>query len=169
MSAQRRAGVGPVHHIALSVRDLDASTRFYAGFLGLRQTLRTEVSGGGFERIMCVREGDRAQVRYFDGGQHIGQIELIQWEGREAPSHRDDPPYEICVLAFSVSGDELDELLAAAPGRGYEVASGPELMVLPDYGPIRSALIRDPDGRRVELVALPDKETIREARRSAYA
>lgn len=46
---------GEIHHIAVSVRDLDASIAFYEGLLGLRKTLTMNVGGEGTERDLRLR------------------------------------------------------------------------------------------------------------------
>jgi catechol 2,3-dioxygenase-like lactoylglutathione lyase family enzyme len=162
----RSSGVstGPVHHIALSVRSLEDSARFYGGMLGMRRTLRTEGSGPSFTRLLGVDPDARARVWYFDGGGQIGQIELVEWQNYSIPTAPPRSPYDLTVLAFSVSAADFDPVLATAESEGFPIDGGPETFDLPGYGEVRSVLMRDPDGHRVEIVALPDAAAIRARR-----
>ena len=171
--ARSRIGVGPLHHLAFRVADLEASERFYGGVLGMRRTLQMEVSGEEFARVLQVDPQARARIWYFEGGVRLGQLELVEWlnppaSAADRPAHPTSP-YDFRVMSFEVDDEEMDSLLQAAEAAGFPVFSGPESFSLPNYGPIRAAIVRDPDGHLVELVALPSAETLRAVRSKSTA
>lgn len=151
-----------VHHIALSVSDLDASKRFYGEAVGLRETLTTEVRGAEIEASLRLRPGTTGRVAYFQGPTRVGQIELIEWRPRAErptpPKRPGDPgPF---LLSIAVSKPELDEVWARMQRVGVTTFSPPQRSVLENYGPIEVFIVEDPDGVLIEFVTLPNRSEI---------
>ncbi len=72
--------LGPVHHVTLSVTDLDRSIAFYRDTLGFRLTIQTTVSDPEHDLYLRLPEGTSAQVAILQAGSvTIGEVELIQW------------------------------------------------------------------------------------------
>jgi lactoylglutathione lyase len=154
------ATAGPVHHIALAVTDLERSLRFYTETLGLRATLRMQIAGADFERLLRFPPGTVGEVAFVQGPPRVGQIELIQWslpDGAPAPAP-----------AFSVT-DPLAEWHARLTAAGAPCWSEPIDLELPGYGLIEAFIAEDPDGHVVELVRLPSDEQVRAFRADARA
>lgn len=160
---------GPLHHLALTVANLEASSRFYGELLGMRETLSMTMEGGAFCHMLRIPADSRARIRYFDGGPKVGQIELVEWQ--DVPPATDVPERvnvrshasNILSFAWDESLDELHERLVAA---GVTCWTEPQILTLPGYGHIRAFIAEDPDGRPVELVKLPSSEEVRAFRAS---
>jgi lactoylglutathione lyase len=162
---------GAVHHVAVNVSDLERSLRFYAGALGLRTTLRMEIAGEPFERLLRLPTGASGRVAYVEGGARIGQIELIEWRLPAPPETTPAGPPDAGsalpgprLLSFSVS-EPLEQWHARLQRHGVKCWSAPISLELPNYGLIRAMVAEDPDGYLVELVNLPSDEEVREFRR----
>lgn len=120
-----------IHHVALSVKDLDASIAWYTDILGLSVEFRDDQ---GEERHMAV-------LRIPGTGQQVG---LVQHLSGGAPF--DPTSLGLDTAAFAVaSGEELDEWAALLNARG--VVNGG---VLP--APFGGMLnFKDPDGIALAL------------------
>lgn len=162
MSDRPPAAAREVHHLALSVADMAASERFYGEVMGLRRTLEMPIRDPRTIRIMGLPEGAVGHSVYFQGPSKIGQLELIEWRGHgRAPSEPKRPGDPgVFLLSFEVPRDELDEIWARAMAAGVPAHAEPADAVLENYGTIRVAILLDPDGVMIELVALPTKEEI---------
>lgn len=156
------AAAKEVHHIALSVRDLEASKNFYGGVLGLRRTLEMPIRDPRTVHIMGLRPGAYGESVYFQGPTKIGQLELIQWHNHDRPDTGPKRPGDpgMFLLSFEVSREELDEIWQRGLSAGVKVFAEPDDAILENYGPIRVAIFEDPDGILIELVSLPTKEEI---------
>ena len=155
-----------VHHVALSVRDLEASKRFYGAAVGLRETLNTEVGGSEIEASLGLRSGTRGRVAYFQGPTQLGQIELIEWQPPVDHSSKPKRPGEpgVFLLSIAVSKDELTEAWRRMQRMDVPVFSAPTRSILDNYGPIETFIVEDPDGVMIEFVALPTREQIKACR-----
>jgi lactoylglutathione lyase len=155
---------GPVHHIALAVADLERALRFYTETLGLRPTLRMQIAGANFERLLRFPPGTTGEVAFVQGPPRVGQIELIQWsrpDGTRGPAAtRPAGDGTSPLLSFSVT-EPLSEWHARLTAAGAPCWSEPIELELPDYGPIEAFIAEDPDGHTVELVRLPSDEQVR--------
>ncbi len=162
--------VGAVHHILLNVSDLERSLEFYVGALGMCPTLRMEIAGEPFERLLHIPPGTTGRVAYVQGTGRLGQIELVEWTvpepsgADEAPVHRAFTAPGHRMVSFSVS-EPLAEWQSRLEARGVRCWSAPVEVLLPNYGPIDAMIIEDPDEHLVELVRLPSDEEVREFRR----
>jgi lactoylglutathione lyase len=170
-------GVGGVHHVVLNVSDLERSVEFYAGALGMHATLRMEIAGEPFERLLRLPAGTTGRVAYVQGPERVGQIELIEWSLPESISLPDGPAHPRShPAAFAAPGHRMVSFSVSEPlarwqsrlqARGGRCWGEPVELVLPNYGPIDALIVEDPDGHLVELVRLPCDEEIREFRRTA--
>ena len=113
-------------HVCFTVRDLDASTEFYVGKLGLKHA---------FDFVND--EGERFGVYLHAGGRSF--VELFQGEVGEAegaPSYRH----------FCLEVGDIEAAVADLRAQGLEVTD-------PSLGSDHSwqAWLADPDGNRIEL------------------
>jgi lactoylglutathione lyase len=153
--------VSEVHHVAMTVSDLERSATFYEQGLGYRRTLRAEVKGADIERSLELPPGTVGQVQYLQGPSQIGQLELIEWStGEGRPPAKDHAIYGPFLLSFQVPKPELREVLDRLVALGGTPLSEPIRSELQNYGPIDAVALRDPDGVLLELVALPTREEI---------
>jgi lactoylglutathione lyase len=155
--------VGEIHHVAVSVRDLEKSIPFYRDGLGLRMTLDMRVGGETLHERIRVPRGATGRAVYFQGPTRIGQLELIQWElpvpEDSRPKRAGDPG--VFSLSFPVPRDEMDEVYARLVAMGVECYHPPATSVLDNYGPITMFMCEDPDGIQVEFVSLPSPDEVR--------
>lgn len=157
------ASVREVHHVALSVRDLDRSIAFYRDGLGLRKTLDMPVGNPTTWRTMRLPEGTVGRSVFLQGPTRIGQLELIQWAlpapDDSVPKRPGDPG--VLSLSFGVAHDEIDEVYRRLIGMGVECYTEPETNTLTNYGNVTLFFCEDPDANMVEVIALPTDEEVR--------
>lgn len=153
--------VGELHHVVLSVRELEPSLAFYRDGLGLRQTLTSEVRGPEVQTLLGLPEGTVGRTVYLQGPSRIGQVELVEWRpllpDPTPPKRLGEPG--ISVLSFPA--DDLDALHDHLLELGHQPLTRPQRSVVEGYGPIGAFFVTDPDGNLVELVSLPSDEEIR--------
>ncbi len=157
-----------IHHVALSVQNLNASRRFYGQALGLKETLNTVVSGSAVERSLKLLPGTTGNVTYFQGPTQLGQIELIEWRPTTGDVTGPKRPGDPGVFLLSIEGnkEELEAIWKRMKKMEIPVYSPPEEFVLENYGPINAFIVEDPDGTLIELVTLPSKEQIKAFRKN---
>ncbi len=117
-------------HLVLTVRDLDATLRFYVDGLGMR--------------LVSFDEGRQAL--------HFGTQKInLHVAGREFEPKAATPTPGSADLCFLV--DEALEVLAQRlPALGYPIIEGP-VERTGATGPLVSIYLRDPDGNLVELAS----------------
>lgn len=164
------AVVKELNHVAIGVRDLDASLRFYVDGLGMRKTLEKPVSDLTW-RLMRLPEGTTGLSVFVQGPSRVGQIELVKWELPESDGGRPKRPGDIGigVLSFPVDPEHIGTIHRRLVDLGAVVYSEPTTTVVKNYGPVTLFLCEDPDGNQVELIALPTAEQVREFRASVGA
>lgn len=123
-------------HTSITVRDLDASIRFY-----------TEVLGLEFERRRPIPE-NRAEIAFVRDPQSGARVELTHWTEKTAI----DAGEQLDHLAFQT--DDLDAFLARARAQGVRVAKEPFSL---RGGSGRLAFVLDPDDVWIELIEPKDR------------
>jgi catechol 2,3-dioxygenase-like lactoylglutathione lyase family enzyme len=120
--------IGGLDHLVLTVRDLDATVRFYVDGLGME-----------------LREfGDGRKALHF-GGQKIN-LHLAGHEFEPKAAHPAPGSADLCFLTEWPLA-EIGERLAAL---GHPIIEGPVART-GATGPIRSIYARDPDGNLIEV------------------
>ena len=124
-----------IDHVAIRVRDLDESLRFYRDLLGLETRDRDRFEDGEVPFVAVVA-----------GGRHIHLVptdEAIDVGGEH-----------LCLLVRSDTvntREEIDALIDEIEAAGYTVEAGEPYERYGAYGNDWAIYVRDPDGRRVEL------------------
>lgn len=142
-----------LHHTGLTVRDLEASLRFYRDLLGMEVLFEAEREGGYFAAIVGYPD---AHVRMahlnFPGGEH--RLEIFQYlvppSRGDAGEPRDVGITHVCLAVPDIAPLYERLLAAQAP-----FLSPP---VLVDEGVNAGGFgvyLRDPDGILVELFQPP--------------
>jgi catechol 2,3-dioxygenase-like lactoylglutathione lyase family enzyme len=126
------AMIAGLDHLVLTVRDLDATVRFYVD--GLQMELREFAEG--------------RQALHF-GAQKIN----LHVAGREFEPKAERPTPGSADLCF-LTDRPLDELAQDLDRLGYPVIEGPVARA-GAQGPIVSIYLRDPDGNLIELANRP--------------
>ena len=107
--------VGVLHHVGMTVADLDEAVDWYERELGLTTVVRSQAAGDAAAGLLGLREADyRAAVLAV--GDHW--LELMAFERPSA--ERPAPAGAGAVCVSFASGDDRDSLRATAPG-GFRV------------------------------------------------
>lgn len=161
--------IPPLHHVVLSVTDLERSIAFYTDVLGYRKTMEAPVEGEKYQRYLKLPPGTTGRMAMLQADERtMGMVEVIQWTPPLAevtpPKRPGDPG--VCMLAVEVQGQTLDEVVADLEAKGVPLWSEPCGVELDGYPPFHTILVEDPDGLLIELIRLPDADEVHEFRRA---
>jgi glyoxylase I family protein len=139
------AAVARVHHAAIGTRDVETSLVFWRDGLGFEVLMDhsfdgpwPELFGGSASTLRSVFLGDA-------GAPESGIVELVDLDGMAPPAEaRPGPAAGFFLLSLFA---DLDAVLPRLAGLGL----GGEPVVAP-VGPVRLAVVHDPNGVRVELM-----------------
>ena len=159
--------ISPVHHVSLTVSDLDRSIRWYCDVLGLRKAMESKISGHESEAYLHLPPGTTGRMAMLQAGRHIaGTVELTSFDppprAATPPKRPGDPG--AWMVAFEVVGETLEQAAARLRERGGQFWSEPTDVEVEGYPTFRAALLLDPDGILIELLQLPAPDEIRSAR-----
>ena len=124
-------GGGGFHHVAIRVRDFEASVRFYTQALGFVEKTRW---GDGDKRGVMLDTGDGNYLEIFAGAT--------------------GPAPEGPIIHFAIRTTDTDAACARAKAAGAEVTIEPKDVDIPSTPhtvPVRLAFFKGPDGEVVEL------------------
>jgi len=124
-------GGGGFHHVAIRVRDFEASVRFYTQAIGFVEKTRW---GDGDKRGVMLDTGDGNYLEIFAGA--TGPVP-------EGP-----------IIHFAIRTTDTDAACARARAAGAEVTIEPKDVLIPGKPlnvPVRLAFFKGPDGEVVEL------------------
>lgn len=122
--------IGSIDHVVLTVRDMDATIRFYTDVLGMQ----LETFGEGRK---ALRFGDQ-KLNLQDG---ISKVDIMAVARVPTPGSLD-----LCFLAAV----RLDRVIERLAQKGVPIETGPVRRTGARF-PLRSVYIRDPDGNLVEI------------------
>lgn len=133
-----------VHHVGLTVGNLDRSVDWYCTNLGLREIARTQLDGVLISNQTQL-PGTEIDVALLAGSNTI--LELLCYRNPQGLPYSlracDVGAAHVCVVV-----DDLDSLFAAMRDRGVAFHSKPTKLV----GDTKMIYVRDPDGVIVELI-----------------
>jgi catechol 2,3-dioxygenase-like lactoylglutathione lyase family enzyme len=141
--------LGPVHHVGISVGDMDRSLRFWERFLGVEKRSR-QVADAAFLGDLVGYPGTVLEIAFLDlpGG---GLLELVAYRDRPEPAHPHGTAHAGAAhFCFAVA--DLDAAISAGLAAGATLASMSPVVIPsgPNQG-ARHVYIRDPDGLTIEL------------------
>jgi len=163
--------VSSFNHVAINVRNLEASLEFYEQGLGLRKTLVKSVGKDSW-RLLRLPEGTTGRTAFLQGeGRDTGQIELVEWQLPVAdtakPIRAGDPgPW---VLSFRVERDHIDGIYLRLTDMGYDCYTKPVSNLIENYGVVTMFMCEDSDGNQIEIVSLPSREEVKAFRTAGAA
>jgi len=142
------APVSGVHHIAITVSDLDRSVAWYSKVFGLVETMRAGGSGPQVSAVTQVPDARVTAVFLTVGDVHV---ELLHHETEGQPFDRRNNDIGTMHVCFLVP--DVDQAYEALRHEDVAINAPP---VHNTEGPLRgwSALyLRDPDGIQLELLS----------------
>lgn len=125
-----RLDLGPVHHIALLVRDLPAAEAFYAGVLGLRVERRWPESDGSLRSVWLALGNDML---------------LMLEKASPADAPRGDMGAGLHLLAFTIAAADRGRIEQELTRRRIAIEKRS------DY----TLYARDPEGNRIAFSHWP--------------
>jgi len=154
-------GVSPIHHVSISVKSLEKSIFFYRDLLKMKVTLEAEVSDDAHIEYLRLGIGTVGKVAMLQVGPPLGAVQLIEWSNSKPQRSPNRPENTgVFLLAFELKNESIDELLTRLKEHGIQPWSAIVNSVIPNYGPIRTVVVEDPDGIMIEFLELPTQETI---------
>lgn len=147
--------MGRIHHIGITVGDIDRSLAFYTRLLDGEPQGPWDRSGPGIDRVtghpgVVVRQ---AFVEVGAGSPEETVVELLQYVGgSEVVLDPDNGYVGAAHVALTVA--DLDATLARLRSDGVEVIGEPIVCSVPLAG-YRAVYVLDPDRVRVELLEPP--------------
>jgi lactoylglutathione lyase len=129
-------GIQGFGHVAIKVKDLDATLRFYSGTLGFPEMLRLFKDDGSVW-LIYLRITDDVFLEVFPGA-----------ENDRAPGRNANGVNHLCLMI-----DNLDAFCPALEANGVPLTAAIKMGADGN----RQAWIEDPDGNRIELMEMhPD-------------
>jgi catechol 2,3-dioxygenase-like lactoylglutathione lyase family enzyme len=144
-----------LHHIGLTVPNMDEAVRFFEAVLGAVTVLRVDgvnVDDEFMKRRLGVPAGRRIKQQRVVVCGAGGNLELFEYSGEEQPSPvKGNSEVGACHLAFQV--DDAHAAAARLRAEGVDVLEGPTLI---DSGPMKGltwVYLRAPWGQFLEVVS----------------
>lgn len=141
--------LGPVHHVGISVADMDRSIGFWQRFLGVEARSRRLVDAA-FLGDLVGYPGIVLEIAWLDlpGG---GALELVRHNERPEPPLPGGTAHAGAVhVCFAVADLDAAARAALAAGATLASTSAVEIPSGPNQG-ARHVYVRDPDGVTIEL------------------
>jgi len=121
-----------IDHVALTVKSLEESIRFYVNMLGFEVVQRFEYK----ERGLTIQFLSIGEV----------QLELFGYAKEVAPQER--KPLQAGIVHMALEVDNLDETYVELQKKGMKFEGEPRTAMMGQ----RILFLSDPDGNRIELV-----------------
>jgi len=144
---------GGLHHVGITVSDLDRSLRFYADVFGGELEWQIEGEGEGVEAISRVPGGS---MRVASLKLPYGRLELFEW--RNPPGRANDRDLnDIGATHICFEVDDLDAAYARLQELEVPCWYPPQDVTEGPLAGLRFFYFEDPDGLKVELLTPPQE------------
>ncbi|MEA1958726.1 MAG: VOC family protein [Chloroflexota bacterium] len=146
----------PLHHVAIAVRDIEESIRFYRDAIGLSIFQDEAISGPDVDASLMVKDGRLRMVVLADEAGNM--IELLGWENpsvRERPEeYKNFTSVGLVEVAFMVSDLKQAEDRLSKCGYSFRSPVWSFGSDLEAYGGAHADIryVIDPNGVQVELM-----------------
>ena len=145
-------GIAGFSHVGICVRDLEASSRFYAEVLGFRQIYSMDFADG---QVTATMERPGAFTSRMFGRGDL-RVELLWWHDTDPAALPEPtrPPMDrpgFTHLSFRV--DDVHDLVEAAERCGGAVWPATLTTIGEGDGAVSLLYLTDPDGNRIEVMA----------------
>jgi lactoylglutathione lyase len=131
------------NHVGLCVSDRRRSRRFYEGLLGFEFWWELEPPDEGTDQLLRLSKPIGLHATYLVRGGLV--LELLDYSLRNVHSGPDRVMDQVGLTHLSLSVSDLNDVLAMVEPFGGSVIKGTVSE--------QSAMIRDPDGQVIELLA----------------
>jgi glyoxylase I family protein len=143
-----------VHHVGITVRDLDVSVAFYHDILGLRFVVPPTpwIEGEHLAQSLGVEPPVALRVALFEVGDGSTWFEVLQYRSPASRTERALAQNDIGAAHVAFHVDAIEEKVTELKAKGVPFNS--EVNVVDD-GPLagwRWVYFTDPDGHMMELV-----------------
>lgn len=143
-----------VHHVGITVRDLDTSVAFYHDLLGLPFVVPPTpwFEGDMLARGLGVEPPVALRVALFRVGQGTTWFEILQYRSPASGTDRALVQSDIGAAHVAFHVDDIVTTYAELRAKGVAFNSEPNTV---DEGPLagwRWVYLKDPDGHTIELV-----------------
>jgi catechol 2,3-dioxygenase-like lactoylglutathione lyase family enzyme len=143
-----------VHHVGITVRDLDTSVAFYHDLLGLPFVVPPTpwFEGDQLARGLGVVPPVALRVALFQVGQGTTWFEILQYRSPASRTDRALVQSDIGAAHVAFDVDDIETTYADLRAKGVAFNSEPNTV---DEGPLagwRWVYFKDPDGHTIELV-----------------
>ena len=135
------------HHVGITVTNLERAIEWYGKVFGLAPGVALEVSGPSGERVLRLpKHIHRAALL------PVGNfaIELLEFEPTRKPMEMRQDDIGYVYICFAV--DDLDDVYARLTAAGIDFHTEP---LIADEGQLAGSkfcVMRDPDGKTIELI-----------------
>lgn len=155
-----------VHHVGITVRDLDVSVAFYHDLIGLPFVVPPTpwFEGDQLARGLGVEPPVALRVALFAVGDGATWFEVLQYRSPASRTERALPQSDIGAGHVAFHVDDIEATYAELREKGVSFHSEPNVV---DDGPLagwRWVYFTDPDGHTMELVQVA---YVRQVERSA--
>lgn len=143
-----------VHHVGITVSDLDRSVAFYHDLLGLRFVVPPTpwFEGDHLARGLGVKPPVALRVALFEVGDGATWFEILQYRTPPSTTRQALPQSDIGAAHVAFHVDDIATTYAELRSKGVPFNSEPNTV---DDGPLagwRWVYFKDPDGHTMELV-----------------